>query len=155
MSIPRSRKMQYLRLLPNALKSGVIHDMPIIVASGPVIVEDNKVLLNQHGDTSFWKFCGGSVRDFSHGLAHAAQDRAKDEMGMAVEILNPAPFLLYTSKETDQGMIDVILVHFLARRTSDIHPREDIRAWDWLPLDQLPPDLAPNILPTLRHFGFL
>ena len=26
----------------------------IIIASGPVIVEDNKVLLNKHGDTSFW-----------------------------------------------------------------------------------------------------
>jgi len=31
----------------------------IIIASGPVIVENNKVLLNQHGDTEFWKFCGG------------------------------------------------------------------------------------------------
>jgi len=35
--------------------------LKIIIASGPVIVENNKVLLNQHGDTDFWKFCGGKV----------------------------------------------------------------------------------------------
>ena len=34
----------------------------IIVASGPVIVENNKVLLNQHGDDNFWKFCGGKCQ---------------------------------------------------------------------------------------------
>lgn len=36
----------------------------IIIASGPVIVENNKVLLNQHGDTEFWKFCGGQVENY-------------------------------------------------------------------------------------------
>ena len=129
--------------------------MPILVASGPVIVEDGKVLLNQHGDTSFWKFCGGSVRDFSQSLAEAAQERAEDEMGITIEIINPTPFLLHTTKETAQGKIDVILVHFLAKRIGEIRPREDIRAWKWIPLNELPIDLAPNILPTLNHFGLL
>jgi len=36
----------------------------IIIASGPVIVEDGKVLLNKHGGTTFSKFCGGRVEDF-------------------------------------------------------------------------------------------
>lgn len=129
--------------------------MAIIVASGPVLVENGTVLLNQHGDTTFWKFCGGSVRDFSQNLAQAAQERAKDEMGLDIEILDPTPFLVHTTKETDQGTTDVILVHFLAKRHGEIRAREDIRAWKWIPLNELPADLAPNILPTLNHFGLL
>ena len=30
----------------------------IIIVSGPVIIENNKVLLNKHGEDNFWKFCG-------------------------------------------------------------------------------------------------
>lgn len=35
----------------------------IIIASGPVIVEDGKVLLNKHGEDNFWKFCGGQAEE--------------------------------------------------------------------------------------------
>ncbi|MFW0837710.1 MAG: NUDIX hydrolase [Candidatus Komeilibacteria bacterium] len=34
----------------------------IIVASGPVIIENGEVLLNKHGDDKFWKFLGGKVQ---------------------------------------------------------------------------------------------
>ena len=49
----------------------------IIVASGPVVVEGGKVLLNKHGDTSFWKFCGGKVEDFDQNLFEAAKRETK------------------------------------------------------------------------------
>lgn len=127
----------------------------IIIASGPVIVENNKVLLNQHGDTTFWKFCGGKVENFETDLIENARREVKEEMGIEIEILNEKPFLLHTKKETPEGNIDVILVHFLAKRIGEITPGEDIRAWDWLDIENLPQDLAPNILPALKHFGFI
>ena len=101
----------------------------IIIASGPIIVEDGKVLLNQHGDTDFWKFCGGKVEDFETTLIENAKREVKEEMGIEIEIINEKPFLMHTAKETANGLIDIILVHYLAKRVGDITPGTDIREW--------------------------
>ena len=128
----------------------------IIIASGPVIVEGNKVLLNKHGDTPFWKFCGGRVEDLSENLITAAEREAKEEMGIGLKILNQEPFITFTRKEKDGEMMDIILVHFLAQKIGEIKPGEDIREWAWLEIDNLPKnDLGPNIIPALKHFGFI
>lgn len=127
----------------------------IIIASGPVIVEENRALLNQHGDTSFWKFCGGRVEDYETDLIENARREVKEEMGIEIKILNEKPFLMHTIKETSEGKIDIILVHYLAERIGEINPGSDIRQWGWLPIDDLPKNLAPNILSTLKHFGFI
>ena len=127
----------------------------IIIASGPVIVEDGKVLLNQHGDTTFWKFCGGRVEDFASDLIANAKREVREEMGIEIEIIDATPFITYAKKITDEGDLDVILVHYLAKRVGEIKPGEDIRKWDWHDINNLPPDLAPNILPALKHFNFL
>lgn len=126
----------------------------IIIASGPVIVEDGKVLLNQHGD-DFWKFCGGRVEDFCSGLIENARREAKEEMGIGIDILDEKPFITHTIKETSEGEIDVILVHYLAARIGKIEMGKDIRCWDWLLVDKLPKNIAPNIIPALEHFGFI
>ena len=128
----------------------------IIIASGPVIVENNNVLLNQHGDTEFWKFCGGKVEDFEHDLIEHASREVKEEMGIKIKIINQRPFLMHTKKKTSNGFVDVILVHFLAERIGEITPGNDIRKWKWIPISELTKEnLAPNILPTLKHFGFI
>ena len=130
--------------------------MALIIASGPVIVEDNKVLLNKHGDTPFWKFCGGRVENFDLSLIEAAKREVKEEMGIDLEIIDPKPYLMHTLKETDAGTLDVILVHYLAERVGEINPGTEIRQWAWLNIDELSiDDLAPNIIPTLKHFNFL
>lgn len=127
----------------------------IIVASGPVIVEDGKVLLNKHGDTSFWKFCGGRVEDFGTTLLENARREAKEEAGINLELLSTDPFFFYTQKQTEEGTMDVLLVHFLAKRVGEVQPGPDIRECRWIPLEQLAgEELGPNVLPALRHFGF-
>ena len=128
----------------------------IIIASGPVIVEDAKVLLNQHGDTNFWKFCGGKVENFETDLIENARREVKEEMGIEIEILNQAPHLMHTTKKTPEGNVDVILVHFLSRRIGEIKAGTDIREWKWISIEKLDHEpLAPNIIPALKHFGFL
>jgi 8-oxo-dGTP pyrophosphatase MutT (NUDIX family) len=126
----------------------------IIIASGPVIVENGKVLLNKHGDTAFWKFCGGRVEDYDESLIANAEREVKEEMGIGIKILDENPFFFFTRKKTADGLIDVILVHFFAERVGEIIPGEDIREWAWHDLNNLPVDLGPNILPALKHFGF-
>ncbi|MFA5318733.1 MAG: NUDIX hydrolase [Patescibacteria group bacterium] len=131
-------------------------DKKIIIASGPIIVEDDKVLLNQHGDTTFWKFCGGRVENMEETLIDACKREVKEEMGIEIEILDDTPFLMHTKKQTDDGEVDVILVHYLAKRIGEVKPSEEIDNWDWLDINNLPEnELAPNIIPALKHFGFL
>lgn len=118
-------------------------------------MEDNKVLLNQHGDTTFWKFCGGKIEDFSQDLIENAKREVKEEMGIDIEILDEKTFITHAKKETPEGLIDVILVHFKAKRIGEIKPGADIRKWDWLDVNDLPEDIAPNIKPALKHFGYI
>jgi ADP-ribose pyrophosphatase YjhB (NUDIX family) len=126
----------------------------LIVASGPVIVENNKVLLDKDYKEDIWKFCGGKIRE-DENLTSAAQRRPKEELGIDVEILDKNPFITFAVKETPERKIDVILVHFLAKKTGEIKPEENIQKWGWFDLNNLPENLGPNIIPALKHFGFI
>lgn len=128
----------------------------IIIASGPVIVENNRVLVNKHGDTTFWKFCGGKVEDFNDTLISTARREAMEEMGIEIEILDQNPYIMFTTKTSeDGGITDVILVHYLAKRIGEIKPGADIREWNWLDISNLPNDVGPNTVPALKHFGLI
>lgn len=128
----------------------------IIIASGPVIVEDGKVLLNKHGEDNFWKFCGGRIEESETNLKEAAQREVKEEMGIAIEVSDDVPYFFYTEKEIEGKQTSVILAHFLAKRVGEINPGTDIREWAWINIQDLDKEsLAPNIEPVLRHFGFL
>ncbi|MDD4332636.1 MAG: NUDIX hydrolase [Patescibacteria group bacterium] len=125
----------------------------IIIVSGPVIVENNKVLLDISSGDNFWKFCGGKIKD-EEDLVMAAKRRVKEELNIEINIINKEPFLLCVKKPGDEN-VDVILVHFLAERIGEIKPGEDIREWGWIDMNSLPENLGPNILPALKHFGFI
>ena len=129
----------------------------IIIASGPVIVENNKVLLDMHGEDDFWKFCGGRINEGEdHNLAQAAAARAKEELGIDVAILNEEPFLVHVAKEKDGQKMDVILVHFLAKAKGEIKAGDEIREWKWIALEDLKKEkLAPNIFPVLKYFKII
>lgn len=128
----------------------------IIIASGPVIIEDNKVLLNKDAKDPFWKFCGGRVEDDEFNVKRAATREVKEEMGLEIEFLNEDPYFFYTEKEKDGQNISVVLIHFLAKRLNKIVAGETTTDWVWLDLNDLnKEELAPNIIPTLKHFGFI
>jgi 8-oxo-dGTP diphosphatase len=125
----------------------------IIIASGPVIVENSKVLLDIQGEDNFWKFCGGKTKE-NESLKETAIRRAKEELGIEIEITNDIPFIFYVEKNTSEGRVDIILVHFLSKSVGEIKPGADVKEWNWFDINSLPENLAPNILPVLKHFGF-
>jgi len=128
----------------------------IIIASGPVIVEENKVLLNKDTKDPFWKFCGGRVEGDEFNIKNTASREIKEEMGLEIEFLNEAPYFFYTEKEKDGQKVSVILSHFLAKRLNEVTAGEETTDWIWLDLNDInKEDLAPNIIPTLKHFGFI
>ena len=122
--------------------------MEFIIASGPVIIENDKVLVNKHGDTDFWKFPGGRVEDFGIlDLKEHAKREVKEEMGIEVEIIKPMSTLM-----TKKGEAVVILVHYLAKRVGEVQPGSDIREWKWLDIHHLPDDIGPNIRPIVEEY---
>jgi ADP-ribose pyrophosphatase YjhB (NUDIX family) len=125
----------------------------IIIASGPVIVENGKALLDIQGDDDFWKFCGGKIRE-GESLKKTAIRRAKEELGIDIEIIDESPFLMHVSKERDGENTDVLLVHWLAKRIGEPKAGEGVRETEWVDIKNLPKDVGPNVKPALKHFGF-
>jgi 8-oxo-dGTP pyrophosphatase MutT (NUDIX family) len=125
----------------------------IIIASGPVIVENNRVLLDISSGDTFWKFCGGRPME-NENLAETAIRRAKEELGIDIKILDQQPFLWHTIKNSGSEQTDIILAHYLASYTGEIVPGVDVAKWQWISISELQNfDLAPNIIPTLKFFG--
>lgn len=127
----------------------------IIVASGPVVIEDGKVLLNKHGDDSFWKFLGGRVEHFDFkneidSLEEACQREVQEEMGFNVEIVRPLKPMM-VQKPGDPNTW-VILIHYLAKRLGEIKLGNDIKDAQWFDINSLPADCAPNIKPVIEAY---
>lgn len=119
-----------------------------IIASGPVIIEDNKVLLNRENKPdgiSPWMFPGGEVEDFDASLEDACRREVKEEMGIDVEIIKSLnPLMLH------QGGRVIILVHYLAKRIGEIIPGAEIADWAWHDIDNLPKNCAPNVYEVIK-----
>ncbi len=130
-------------------------DKKIIIASGPVVIENGKVLLDMHGDDNFWKFLGGKVEDFNfadptNSLEEACRQRVKEEMGFDVEIIKPIkPIMIQKPGDLDTW---VILIHYLAKRLGEIKPGPEIKKWEWFDINNLPSGCAPNIKPVIEEY---
>jgi len=114
-----------------------------IVASGPVIIENGKVLLNREqkpGGITPWMFPGGEVEDFDASLEDACRREVKEEMGIDIEIIKPlSPIMLHQA-----GRV-IVLIHYLAKRIGEMQPGEGVEEWGWHDIHNLPSDTAPNV----------
>lgn len=114
-----------------------------IIASGPVIIENGKVLLNKekkNGNKTSWFFPGGKVKDLNEDLETACRREVKEELGIDIEIIKPLETLTY---ETDEKV--VVLAHYLAKRIGEIKPGKEIADWGWHDINKLPADCADNV----------
>ena len=121
-----------------------------IIASGPVIIENNRVLLNKekkdYGIT-LWMFPGGEIEDFDSSLEEACKREVKEEMGLEIEIIRPLkPVMLH-----ENGRV-IVLIHYLARRIGDITPGKDIVEYGWHDIYNLPSDCAPNVHSVIKDY---
>lgn len=120
-----------------------------IIASGPVIIEDNKVLLNREkketGITP-WLFPGGEVEDFDSSLEDACRREVKEEMGIDIEIIRPLKPILFKK----DGRV-ILLIHYLTKRIGEVSPGSEIAEWAWHDLNNMPKDCAPNVYEILKE----
>lgn len=122
-----------------------------IIASGPVIIEGNKVLLNKETKTEGitpWMFPGGEVEDFDSSLEDACRREVKEELGIDLEIIRPLkPVLL-----KKDGRV-IVLIHYLARRIGDVKPGPEVADWGWHDIHNLPKDCAPNVYQVINDYS--
>lgn len=120
----------------------------VIIASGPVIIEDGKVLLNKerkdYGITP-WLFPGGKANDGETNLEAICKREVKEEMDIDIEIVRQLQTI-----EKEQNGKKYILHHFLAKRIREINPAPDIVEWAWHDINNLPPDCAPNVYEIVK-----
>lgn len=122
----------------------------VTIASGPIIIEDGKVLLDKHGEDGFWKFPGGRLRD-AESMHQTAMREAKEELGIDVELVR-GPFVVAFEREDGGVKEHVILIHYLALRRGDITPGRDVTEWGWHDINNLPDDCAPNVKLAVDYF---
>lgn len=123
-----------------------------IIAAGPVIIEDGKVLLNRErksdGEESpYFMFPGGTMEDFDEPFEEVAKREAKEEVGIDIEIIKPLRTLLVKrpGKETY-----AIIISYLAKRIGDIVPGPETIEWGWYDIHNLPENCAPNVVEIIE-----
>lgn len=120
-----------------------------IIASGPVIIENGKLLVNKDDKDDFYKIPGGTVPK-GMDLEQACHDRVKAENNGKIEIISPlSPMVLWENPQTGEAMT-ILLIHYLAKlkNKDELKPLEPIKEITWLEIDKIKAGefrVAPNI----------
>lgn len=124
--------------------------MKYIIASGPVIIENGKLLVNKDNKDDFYKLPGGTIEDGIEDLEEACHRETKEEINANIEIIKPLhPMILWKNPQTGDKMC-ILLIHYLAKlkNKETIKPIPPIQEVKWLPINEIKKgeyDVAPNI----------
>ena len=120
-----------------------------IIASGPVIIEDGKLLVNKDDKDDFYKLPGGIVEQ-ENSLAETCIKKSKQENNADIEIIKPLnPMIIYKNPQTNEEQT-IILIHYEAKllNPDEIKPVEPTKEVKWLDIEEIKQDkhkVAPNI----------
>jgi len=121
-----------------------------IIASGPVIIEEGKLLVNKDNKDDFYKLPGGTVEQGIEDLEEACHRETKEENNAEIEIIKPLhPMILWENPQTNEKMV-ILLIHYLAKlkNKKEIKPIHPIKEVKWLSIDEIKQEkynVAPNI----------
>ncbi len=125
-----------------------------IVASGPVIIEDNKLLVVKDNKDPFYKLPGGTVKE-GESLEKGCLRRAREEINADIEIVRSLmPHILYENPKTKEKMI-IILINYLAKLNNKeeirpLPPSRDIKWIDIKDIKQGRGNVSPNVKALVR-----
>ena len=120
-----------------------------IIASGPVIIEDGKLLVNKDDEDDFYKLPGGTVEK-GDSLYDACIRETKEEINAEIEIIKPLnSMIIYKNPQTKEEMT-IVLIHYKAKlkNKGEIRPIEPIKEVKWLDILEIKQgkyNIAPNI----------
>ena len=121
-----------------------------IIASGPVIIEDGKLLVNKDDKDDFYKLPGGTIEPNVESLEEACIRETKEENNVDVEIIKPLhPMILWKNPQTNEDMV-IVLIHYLGKlkNPDEMKPMPPIQEVKWLDINEIKDgkhNVAPNI----------
>lgn len=110
-----------------------------LIASGPVIIQDGKLLVNKDDKDDFYKIPGGSISRESGDLEEACHKKVLEEINGKIKIIKPLhPKILWKNPTTTEKMT-IILTSYLAKLTNleEIKPMGSTTEIKWLDLDKI------------------
>ncbi|MFH0808341.1 MAG: NUDIX domain-containing protein [archaeon] len=110
-----------------------------LIASGPVIIEGRKILVNKDDKDEFYKIPGGSISEGIGDLEKACHIKVKEEINGEIEIIKPLhPKILWKNPQTKEKMT-IILTSYLAKlkNKEKIKPMGSTTEIKWLDLDKI------------------
>jgi len=120
-----------------------------IIASGPVIIESGKLLVNKDNKDDFYKLPGGTVEK-GDSLINACHREVLEENRGKIKIIKPLhPMIIYKNPQTKEEMT-IVLIHYLAKllNKDELKPTPPIQEVKWLDIEEIKQDkhnVAPNI----------
>ena len=114
-------------------------EMRIIIASGPVIIEKGKLMVNKDDKDDFYKLPGGTIEEGIEDLEKACHREVKEENNAEIRIIEPLhPMILWKNPQTKEKMV-ILLIHYLAKlkNKKGIKPIPPIKEIKWLPLKEI------------------
>ena len=120
-----------------------------IVASGPVIIEENKLLVVKDNKDPFYKLPGGTVKE-GESLEAGCLRRAKEEINADVEIIRPLrPNILYENPRTKEKMT-IVLINYLSKlkNKEEIKPIPPSQEIKWIDIEEIKKgegNVSPNV----------
>jgi len=110
-----------------------------IVVSGPVIIQNRKLLVNKDNKDDFYKLPGGTVQERTEDLEEACHREVKEEINGEIEIIKPLrPKILWENPQTKEKMT-IILTSYLAKlkNKDEIKPTGSTTEIKWLDLNRI------------------
>lgn len=103
----------------------------VIIAAGPVIIEDGYIWLNRKHDSDMWMIPGGRAEesdifdgDPAEALQRVCRRECREENNIDIRIIAPLQTLLLPRPDAPGSW--AILVHFLAERIGEPTPGAEI-----------------------------
>jgi len=131
-------------------KKAVKFNVRSIVAAGPVIIEDGKLMVNKDSKDDFYKIPGGTVEPDTEDLEEACYREAREENNAEIEIIKPLhPMVIWKNPQTGEKMA-ILLIHYLAKlkNRDKIKPMLPVKEIRWLDIVEIKASkhkVAPNI----------
>jgi len=109
-----------------------------IIASGPVIIENGRLLVDKDDKDDFYKLPGGTIKEGIEDLEQACHRKVKEEINGKIEIIKPLhPHILWENPQTKEKMT-IVLISYLAKlkNKSEIKPMPPTKEIKWLGAQQ-------------------
>lgn len=125
-----------------------------IMCSGPVIIENNKVLLvkeQKNYEITPWLFPGGKAEPSETDPIQTCKREVKEELGIEIEIIRQLTTLDSFAWQENSNK-NYILYHYLAKRIGEIKPGDNVVEWNWFDINKLPSDCNSNVYEIINEY---